>query len=295
MRPHRRQPTRLPRPWDSPGKNTGVGCHFLLRLPKKPNLSTPGSWSSAFENCKKTDVCPFSRLVCGTSAWNTCFLPQSPFTKLSTSPSLKSDSSFSRKKISSSFFRSHTQFLLGNHSVMGTGVQRWLGHSSEPQSSHSPRSPMLAYSCHWHSIPGCQLGVIFHFSFFQLSLLVSPRFPMHLSWPCFFPSTLSAKSSLSPGSVFCWAVPFLGLGLTHILSILQVRKHQLSSGCLLLLPWESLSCRKGKCKVYESGSFKEYSSYLMFGTCGTSLMSNHLRFLLLMNSLSFHKVLILST
>ena len=27
MRPHRRQPMRLPRPWDSPGKNTGVGCH----------------------------------------------------------------------------------------------------------------------------------------------------------------------------------------------------------------------------------------------------------------------------
>ena len=31
MRPHRRQPTRLPHPWDSPGKNTGVGCHFLLQ------------------------------------------------------------------------------------------------------------------------------------------------------------------------------------------------------------------------------------------------------------------------
>ena len=29
--PHRRQLTRLPRPWDSPGKNTGVGCHFLLQ------------------------------------------------------------------------------------------------------------------------------------------------------------------------------------------------------------------------------------------------------------------------
>ena len=28
---HRRQPIRLPRPWDSPGKNTGVGCHFLLQ------------------------------------------------------------------------------------------------------------------------------------------------------------------------------------------------------------------------------------------------------------------------
>ena len=30
----RRQPTRLPRPWDSPGKNTGVGCHFLLQCMK---------------------------------------------------------------------------------------------------------------------------------------------------------------------------------------------------------------------------------------------------------------------
>ena len=31
VRPHRRQPTRLLSPWDSPGKNTGVGCHFLLQ------------------------------------------------------------------------------------------------------------------------------------------------------------------------------------------------------------------------------------------------------------------------
>ena len=31
---HRRQPTRLPRPWDSPGKNTGVGCHFFLQCMK---------------------------------------------------------------------------------------------------------------------------------------------------------------------------------------------------------------------------------------------------------------------
>ena len=31
VQPQRRQPTRLPLPWDSPGKNTGVGCHFLLQ------------------------------------------------------------------------------------------------------------------------------------------------------------------------------------------------------------------------------------------------------------------------
>ena len=34
VRPRRRQPTRLPHPWDSPGKNTGVGCHFLLQCRK---------------------------------------------------------------------------------------------------------------------------------------------------------------------------------------------------------------------------------------------------------------------
>ena len=49
--PQRRQPTRLPHPWDSPGKNTGVGCHFLLQCMKvksesevaqlSPTLSDP--------------------------------------------------------------------------------------------------------------------------------------------------------------------------------------------------------------------------------------------------------------
>ena len=49
VRPHRWQPTRLPYPWDSPGKNTGVGCHFLLQCMKVksevaqscPTLSDP--------------------------------------------------------------------------------------------------------------------------------------------------------------------------------------------------------------------------------------------------------------
>ena len=34
LRPRRQQPARLPRPWDSPGKNTGVGCRFLLQCMK---------------------------------------------------------------------------------------------------------------------------------------------------------------------------------------------------------------------------------------------------------------------
>ena len=54
---HSRQPTRLPRPQDSPGKNTGVGCHFLLQCRKVksesevaqscPTLSTP--WTAAYQ------------------------------------------------------------------------------------------------------------------------------------------------------------------------------------------------------------------------------------------------------
>ena len=53
--PHRRQPTRLPRPWDSPGKNTGVGCHLLLQCVKVKVkllshvrlLGTP--WTAAYQ------------------------------------------------------------------------------------------------------------------------------------------------------------------------------------------------------------------------------------------------------
>ena len=55
VRPHRQQPTRLPRPWDSPGKNTGVSCHFLLQCMKVksqsevaqscPTLSDPMDYS----------------------------------------------------------------------------------------------------------------------------------------------------------------------------------------------------------------------------------------------------------
>ena len=57
VRPQRRQPTRLPRPWDFPGKNTGVGCHFLLQCMKVKSevkslsrvrlLATP--WTAAYQ------------------------------------------------------------------------------------------------------------------------------------------------------------------------------------------------------------------------------------------------------
>ena len=57
VQPHRQQPTRLTGPWGSPGKNTGVGCHFLLQCMKPksesevaqscPTLATP--WTAAYQ------------------------------------------------------------------------------------------------------------------------------------------------------------------------------------------------------------------------------------------------------
>ena len=38
VRPHGLQPTRLLHPWDSPGNNTGVGCHFLLQIDAIHNI-----------------------------------------------------------------------------------------------------------------------------------------------------------------------------------------------------------------------------------------------------------------
>ena len=56
VRPHRRQPTRLLRPWDSPGKNTGMGCHFLLQCMKVKKLKLLSrvqllatSWTAAYQ------------------------------------------------------------------------------------------------------------------------------------------------------------------------------------------------------------------------------------------------------
>ena len=57
MRPHRQQPTRLPCPWDSPGKNTGVGCHSFSKVwkwkVKVKSLSRvrlfPTPWTAAYQ------------------------------------------------------------------------------------------------------------------------------------------------------------------------------------------------------------------------------------------------------
>ena len=65
VRPQRRQPTWLPRPWDSPGKNTGVGCHFLLQYMKVK------SESEVAQSCL-TPSDPMGRSLPGSSVHETC-------------------------------------------------------------------------------------------------------------------------------------------------------------------------------------------------------------------------------
>ena len=84
-RPHRRQPTRLPHPWDSPGKNTGVGCHFLLQCMKVksqsevaqlcPTLSDPTDCSlpgSSIHGIFQAGVLEWGAIACPNGGQSGC-------------------------------------------------------------------------------------------------------------------------------------------------------------------------------------------------------------------------------
>ena len=60
VRPHRRRLTRLPRPWDSPGKNTGVGCHFLLQCMKVESESEVAQLCPTLRNLMDCSLPGFS-------------------------------------------------------------------------------------------------------------------------------------------------------------------------------------------------------------------------------------------
>ena len=94
VRPHRRQPTRLPHPWDSPGKNTGVGCHFLLQCMKVKSesevaqscpshsdpmdYSPPGSSVHGIFLARVLEWGAIAFSICNTKKSNHVTLPTSP-------------------------------------------------------------------------------------------------------------------------------------------------------------------------------------------------------------------------
>ena len=66
--PHGLQPTRLLRPWDFPGKSTGVGCHCLLQMTSKSwvnskaSASREASASRASGSCRVNSSIPRRKL-----------------------------------------------------------------------------------------------------------------------------------------------------------------------------------------------------------------------------------------
>ena len=92
VRPHRRQPIRFPCPWDSPGKNTGVGCHFLLQCMKVkresevaqscPTLSDPMDCSlpgSSVHGILQARVLEWGAIAFSEAAISTLLLPTHPW------------------------------------------------------------------------------------------------------------------------------------------------------------------------------------------------------------------------
>ena len=94
VRPHRRQPTRPRHPWDSPGKNTGVSCHFLLQCMKVKSesevaqscltlsdpmdCSPPGSSIHGIFQARVGCHCflrkvTYLSIITNTFLWQTCF------------------------------------------------------------------------------------------------------------------------------------------------------------------------------------------------------------------------------
>jgi len=81
VRPRRRQPTRLPGPWDSPDKNTGVGCHFLLQSMKGKSESEVPESCPTLSDPMDCDQAPPSMRFSRQECWSGVPLP-SPFPKL---------------------------------------------------------------------------------------------------------------------------------------------------------------------------------------------------------------------
>ena len=70
VRPQRQQPSRLPCPWDSPGKNTGVHCHFLLQCTKVSESEVAQSCLTLSDpmDCSL----PGSSVQCNRPRFNSC-------------------------------------------------------------------------------------------------------------------------------------------------------------------------------------------------------------------------------
>ena len=143
VQPHRQQPTRLPRPWDSPGKNTGVGCHFLLQCMKVK------SESEVAQSCL-TLSCPMDCSLPGSSVHG---IFQARVLEWVPSPSPK----LVCWTVSNAYSFFHLWAILGSHPLLV---------------SLSDSSPYLGFEgCEWQRCPGQRVSEVVLYITWYLKLL----------------------------------------------------------------------------------------------------------------------------
>ena len=141
VQPHRRQPTRLPHPWDSPGKNTGVGCHFLLQCMKVKSESEVAHvrlleipWTAA---CQAPPSMGFSR----QEYWSGVPLPSPQIhTREKLYTCTQCGKAFNQKSVLTTHLRVHTGEKPYKCAECGKGFSH-SGHLSKQLSAHTGEKP----------------------------------------------------------------------------------------------------------------------------------------------------------
>ena len=128
VRSHRWQPTRIPRPWDSPGKNTGMGCHFLLQCMKVksesevaqscPSLRDPMDCSlpgSSIHGIFQARVLEWGAIAFSHKTLQLCY-KKKHITKLSTHHSISSSPDSKSQQLENLFILTlgHALWLVGS-------------------------------------------------------------------------------------------------------------------------------------------------------------------------------------
>ena len=117
VRPHRRQPTRLPSPWDSPGKHTGVGCHFLLQCMKVKSESEVTQSCPALSN-------PMDCSLPGSSVHGIFQARVLEWDAMETEPYTKQNKLFSMDNQTATFFISFLIYRVG--SLYPQVLHQWI-------------------------------------------------------------------------------------------------------------------------------------------------------------------------
>ena len=144
--PHRQQPIRLPRPWDSPGKNTGVACHFLLQCMKvKSESEVTQSCRTLCDpmDCRLPGSCIHGIFQARVLEWGAIAFSEQPYSMLLFNFGCTGSSMLRR------LFSSCSQRLLlsscgarASHWVASLVWAQALGHTGSVVEAHGLSSPM---------------------------------------------------------------------------------------------------------------------------------------------------------